>query len=58
MPISAWHTSYGNTIGTITSRYIATFAANVDGTVASLEAARFAGVKRVVNFSKSPTVYV
>ena len=37
---------------------IATFAANVDGTVALLEAARFAGVKRLVNFSKSPTVYV
>jgi UDP-glucose 4-epimerase len=29
----------------------ATFAANVDGTVALLEAARLAGVKRVVNFS-------
>jgi UDP-glucose 4-epimerase len=30
---------------------IAMFAANVDGTVALLEAARLAGVKRVVNFS-------
>jgi UDP-glucose 4-epimerase len=35
---------------------IATFAANVDGTVALLEAARLAGVKRVVNFS-SEVVY-
>ena len=35
---------------------LATFAANVDGTLGVLEAARLAGVRRIVNFS-SETVY-
>src|SRR6266545_765387 len=35
---------------------LATFAANVEGTLSLLEAARLAGVRRVVNFS-SETVY-